>query len=49
MVTLFIGAQVGRWVGAEEADREVEGDCAEEAEEEEKQVLEEKRVRAERR
>lgn len=35
MVSLFVGAEVGRWMRAEEADGEVESDCAEEAEEEE--------------
>lgn len=46
MVALFVGAEVGGWVGAEEADGEVEGDCAEKAQEEEEEVLEEEGVRA---
>lgn len=47
MVTLFVGAQVGGWMCAEEADGKVEGDCAEETKEEEEEVLQEEWVGAE--
>lgn len=40
MVSLLVRAKVGWWMSAEEADWEVESQCAKEAEEEEEQVLE---------
>lgn len=39
MVARFIGAEVRRWMGAEETNGEMECQCAEKAEKEEEEVL----------